>query len=67
MILNKLGIFIEVVEMTSDFKHLSYVCVVLLLEIRCCGKTSLESDRSGGIRVFQMSFSTYFESQNNNL
>ena len=62
-----LGIFIEVVEMTSDFKHLSYVCVVLLFEIRCCGKTSLESDRSGGIRVFQMSFSTYFESQNNNL
>lgn len=65
MILNKLGIFIEAVEMTSDFKHLSYVCVVLLLEIRCYEKTNLESDRPGGIRVFQMSFSTYFEPQNN--
>ena len=53
--------------MTSDFKHLSYGCVVFLFEIRCCGKTNLESDRSGGIRVFQMSFSTYLEPQNNNL
>lgn len=56
MILNKLGIFIEPVEMTFDFKHLSYGCVVLLFEIRCCGKTNLESNRSGGIRVFQMSY-----------
>lgn len=66
MILNKLGIFIEPVEMTFDFKHLSYGCVVLLFEIRCCGKTNLESNRSGGIRVFRNVILT-LSLRNNNL